>query len=343
MTTITCFYLFVGAIVLASVSVWGRIAWKRSAGIELITYRPRHDVPWSALHLCVFILMYFSFSLGAAWVANVDPEHDLQSLDSAAKIRFVASFAVATLIGTVAGALFVMAAAGAQCRDLGLPTCIGRLRDDLWVGLLGFLAAVVPIYGLKIVLSFIQLRFGQRPVDHSLLTMLMDDPFGVGAAVVAVAAVVAAPISEEFAFRLLLQGWMEKIERRWVGGCRTTAPQPVAGPGEIPVSDPTTVGSLERGTAETFTIDGRAEGERVGSAAEWRTSHLQWRSIVLSSSLFGLMHLGTGLDPIPLFFLGAILGYLYNKTHRLLPCVVVHMLFNGFSLACVWLPIALND
>ena len=55
------------------------------------------------------------------------------------------------------------------------------------------------------------------------------------------------------------------------------------------------------------------------------------------------MHLGTGLDPIPLFFLGAILGYLYNKTHRLLPCIVVHMLFNGFSLACVWLPIALND
>jgi membrane protease YdiL (CAAX protease family) len=50
-----------------------------------------------------------------------------------------------------------------------------------------------------------------------------------------------------------------------------------------------------------------------------------------------MMHIGTGLDPIPLFVLGLALGYLYQRTHRILPCIVLHALFNGFSLGILWL------
>jgi len=342
-TVITCFHLIVAAIVVASVSVWCRIVWKRSARIELIAYRPRHDVPWSAGHLGIVIFIVLSLQVAAQGIAHVDLSHGFASLSSAAKARFVTSLTVANLAGMLAATLLVVAASGAKRRDLGLPEHFGELIDDLRTGLLGFLAAVVPIYGMKLVLSFIQLQLGQKPVDHPFLEMLEQDPFGAGAAVVAVAAVVAAPLTEEFAFRLLLQGWLEKIERRWPGDCQASAPRVVAEQDDTAVSDPIDTGAAERVTVEAL-VHGRQTDEPgiAGAADRGVRPHLQWRSIVVSSALFGLMHFGTGLDPIPLFFLGAILGYLYNKTHHLLPCMVVHGLFNGFSLAWVWLPMAVK-
>jgi membrane protease YdiL (CAAX protease family) len=53
----------------------------------------------------------------------------------------------------------------------------------------------------------------------------------------------------------------------------------------------------------------------------------------VSSLLFALVHLGHGPDPIPLFVLALILGYLYQQTHRLWPCIVLHMCLNAASLA----------
>lgn len=38
-------------------------------------------------------------------------------------------------------------------------------------------------------------------------------------------------------------------------------------------------------------------------------------------------------DPLPLFVLSLVLGILYFRTHRLLPCIVLHMAFNATGLA----------
>jgi membrane protease YdiL (CAAX protease family) len=58
--------------------------------------------------------------------------------------------------------------------------------------------------------------------------------------------------------------------------------------------------------------------------------------VLVSSAAFALMHLGHGLDPIPLFVLALVLGYLYFKTHRLLPSLVVHMALNALAMAQLW-------
>ena len=42
-------------------------------------------------------------------------------------------------------------------------------------------------------------------------------------------------------------------------------------------------------------------------------------------------------DPIPLFFFFAVSGYVYERTHRLLPSIVAHVCFNGTSLLLAWL------
>ena len=57
--------------------------------------------------------------------------------------------------------------------------------------------------------------------------------------------------------------------------------------------------------------------------------------IVVSAAIFALMHWGHGPDPVPLFFLALGLGYLYQRTHRLLPCMMVHFLVNSLSMVAL--------
>ena len=56
-----------------------------------------------------------------------------------------------------------------------------------------------------------------------------------------------------------------------------------------------------------------------------------WFAIIVTSLIFAMMHLGQGLAPIPLFGLSILLGYLYQRTGSLAPCIGLHMLNNGYS------------
>jgi hypothetical protein len=61
-----------------------------------------------------------------------------------------------------------------------------------------------------------------------------------------------------------------------------------------------------------------------------------WLPITISAVLFASAHAGTWPDPVPLFLLALVLGYVYRQTHRLWPSVLLHMIFNGLALAMVW-------
>ncbi|MEM8670638.1 MAG: CPBP family intramembrane glutamic endopeptidase [Planctomycetota bacterium] len=54
--------------------------------------------------------------------------------------------------------------------------------------------------------------------------------------------------------------------------------------------------------------------------------------LLITSGLFGLMHLGQGAAPIPLFFLSLGLGYLYRQTGSLTAPIIVHMVLNAMTL-----------
>jgi membrane protease YdiL (CAAX protease family) len=62
-----------------------------------------------------------------------------------------------------------------------------------------------------------------------------------------------------------------------------------------------------------------------------------WWPIVGSSILFAISHWGYNLDPIPLFALALGLGYLYQRTGRIYPCIVVHALVNLMAVIQMWL------
>src|SRR4029077_5976600 len=65
--------------------------------------------------------------------------------------------------------------------------------------------------------------------------------------------------------------------------------------------------------------------------------------ILISSALFAITHFRDGTESAwlrlfavtPLFVFGVFLGFVYQRTHRLLPSLTIHILLNEGSKRCV--------
>jgi membrane protease YdiL (CAAX protease family) len=250
-------------------------AWRRP---PLLPYEPRQPVPWSANDLGAILLVV----LALGYVAGETIKHFYpgQPAGAATVAGLYASSAV-ELASLVIGVVLMKFQAGASWADLGLKP--SRLARDFGLGIVAFVASVAPICGLEGLLE--KLFVYEQP----LIEAVRAQPDAATFAATTVAAVVAAPLFEEFLFRVLLQGWFESIEAR-----RRAA----------------------RGTADT-----------AGPA---------WWPILLSALFFSLLHLGQGPAPIPLFFFAIVLGYLYQRTHRIWPSLVTHFLLNAGTMVILW-------
>ena len=58
--------------------------------------------------------------------------------------------------------------------------------------------------------------------------------------------------------------------------------------------------------------------------------------VAFSAAIFALLHAGHGPAWIPLFPFALGLGYLYQRTGRLLPSVTLHFLLNATTMVGVW-------
>lgn len=56
-------------------------------------------------------------------------------------------------------------------------------------------------------------------------------------------------------------------------------------------------------------------------------------AVVASAAAFAVAHWGQGLAVVPLFLLGLVLGAIAHRTGSIVPCVVLHALFNAASVA----------
>ena len=108
------------------------------------------------------------------------------------------------LCGVVIGLVLMRFQAGATWADLGL-NC-RHLAYDLGLGAAAFLAAATPLFLLQALL--------EHWVDYKqpLIEAVNAHPDGLTFISTTVTALVAAPLFEEFIFRVLLQGWFEGIE-----------------------------------------------------------------------------------------------------------------------------------
>jgi len=221
-------------------------------GLPAITPRPQSPVPWSGRDVMVIVLTYL---LGATLLAEIGPEE--KSLAD----RLLGTMAL-SLTATLAG-MGWLRMHGATRADLGLTR---PSWSDVRIALTGLALVVLPLLMLAAGLNAI-VRY-----EHPIVDYLDRQRDGIAVALVVVSAVVVAPVAEEFFFRRVLQGWLERF------------------------------------------------------------LHGDARSAIAGSSLaFASAHAGQGLAFVPLFPLAVVLGVIAHRTGSIVPCVLLHGLFNAVS------------
>jgi len=204
---------------------------------------------------------------------------------------------------------------------------------------------------------------------HPLARVLLESPSAWAIVACMLTAVVFAPITEEFLFRLLLQGWLEAVERRLrrqIRRLRSVAAGvlPVASASLLfaalhfrapsPRLDVDTLVFLicARAVANLLTLGLALCWVRLAAGATlgdlgivpgrlWADIQLgMWAFLAITIPVYVLLIVATSLlpenmvaDPIPLLLLAAVLGGLYYRTHRIVPAIVLHMAFNATSVS----------
>lgn len=301
------FLLGIAGVVAASLKVWLIMATRWRQRRPLVEYEPHRAVPWSGVDLLVIAGAYFAMSvlLVSLYFDAADGGDELDVP------RIAAALAATSLtnLGTAAFAMvWIRGRTGAAWSDFGIR--FNRTLADIRLGLATFAAVSIPIYLLQIVLS----QFVHE--QHPIIELLKEHQQPWLLALCGVSAVLVAPVTEEFFFRVLFQGWLESLTI-------------------LPPAD----GQDSPGEEESNPF---AQHPQIDPTAEKTFGGVRWEyaPIVISSLAFSLMHLGHGADPVPLFFLALALGYLYQRTGRLLPSVVVHFCLNGCSMLMLWFSLA---
>ena len=181
-----------------------------------------------------------------------------------------------------------------------------------------------PIYGLQGLLVYF------FPTQHPLIDLLRDKPDSQLFVVVGLSVALVAPLCEEMFFRVLLQGWLEKLV---AGAAPEAFPSPANGsPNEVANDNAAQATDVTKSFDDRNPYAAPQTISRVPAAETQNVQALRAVPIITSALLFALLHLGHGPAPIPLFFFALALGYLYQKTHRLWPSLVLHCLLNSVSL-----------
>lgn len=312
--------LAIAASLMLWLAVWGRVR----AGMEIVPAEPRRPVPWNGLDLLLLLSLYIGLQIVAARVVFMLCGVPLPAARGGALTPEVISAillsnAMANIGIVLVAVLYLQLRFGPLALDLGfLPW---RPLHDVSLGVLTFLAAVVPVFTIQALVT----RF--VPSEHPVQQLLTENSSLEVVAISVFTAVIVAPLAEEFLFRVLLQGWLEAaVVRRRQSHLvpeATAAPMPP----QDDVAQPAAAESEPPVEAAVVSEPGDNE-----SAVIHTPRQVMKLPIVLSSLSFALVHYPHGSDPIPLFVLAMMLGYVYQKTHRIWPSLVVHACLNAWSL-----------
>ncbi|MEX2185781.1 MAG: CPBP family intramembrane glutamic endopeptidase [Pirellulales bacterium] len=341
------------ALFAASCAVWPWLVFKWRRGESPIPRAPRSDVPWHFPEVLFAIALVLTLAIASALFA---PDSEKTVTADSLAFGMLESAAFYAGLAAMVAALLVFVRR-ANRRDLGIRL---KLPGDFVYGGLGWLAALAPVYGLQIAL--VKLVASDRK-PHPLIEMLIRDRRVDLLALAVISAVIIAPAVEEFLFRVLLQGWLEKhFSPQGVARIAPASPDGLpheeAAPRPVDTTPAATLDAtfgIAPPRLAPFTANDLPSNDPSNPFASPQSDLSEPRStaspphqareinslrraapIVISSVLFAAAHAGTWPDPVPLFVLALVLGYVYRQTHRLWPSVLLHMLFNGSSLAMVW-------
>lgn len=179
--------------------------WRRQ---PLIVAVARESVPWNLvdvwLALATLLVVQAGVALAAVQLLGLELHKSLEDrTPTDAALQMMAGG-----IGTMMAGLLVFAylkfVRDAKYSDLGV-VC-GFFLADLRLGVWAFLHLIAPV-------MLVQLALTQWwPSAHPIISLLKRSESVFPFVACIVTAVVIAPIVEEFLFRVVLQGWLEKLE-----------------------------------------------------------------------------------------------------------------------------------
>ncbi len=301
----TATLIFAVSFLLLWLACWGLVLRRRQPGQPLVRYEKAAPVPWGLIDLMGTLLLLFALTAVLhRWLVPAGGTTDQELVRQVCWQRL--SMMIASVLTFLSAATLLKFRYRLSWHDLGLSW--HAWWSDIRLGLLTFVLIGPPIYGLQIFLGWLV----QPKTKHPILELLSAHPDGCIIAVSVGSAVLVAPLVEEFLFRGLLQSWLEKVAAL------------VGSPAEL--------------------LWGRgAVDDSFGKTAVPRHPQLVvYQAILISSAIFAVMHVQHGVDWVPLFFLGLVLGYLYQQTHRLLPSITVHFLLNACSMGIALLDVLMH-
>ncbi len=330
--------LLVGLLILAGLGSGFYFVWRLLRYGQVLPYRPRRRVPWGLWGVLVAMVVTF-LSVVSAISLRVNASADADSPATTAGEFAEGMLRVAAIYLMIAAGLvaLLVSLCRARLEDLGLPRSLREWGSDTGLGLLLGFALIVPIYILQV------LSVGLLGVDasHPILNRIEQGPDMLVIVGALLAAMIVAPIFEEIVFRLLLIGALERWEDETIDwpysepAGRWSAPSFAIGDEAAPPLGLPSSRDFESPLASTPDVDLALDDDvgppLVAPGAVVGLNH-GWFPILVSAFLFSLAHLGLGPSPIPLFVFGMIVGYAYQRTHRLIPCIVAHLVFNGISI-----------
>jgi membrane protease YdiL (CAAX protease family) len=211
--------------------------------------------------------------------------------------------------------------AGVDSADLGFFN--RSLGSNVRIGLVTCLLASPFVYGIFLAATQIW-----PPAKHPVFETITSKVDPQSALLALLSAVVAAPLAEELVFRGVLLGWLTRLARADVARAQAVLIRPVT---IVTPEPPPPLASPE----DSVDFAGaESEPDLAGEPPAASRKHsfwVAWVPNILLSILFASMHAPQWPAPIPLFCLSLVLGWLVLKTGSLVPAIVLHAGFNGFS------------
>jgi len=296
-------------IIAASLVLWTRAMLRLWSGEPLLPLESPSTRRWGLIDLGVaYFMMIVCQSLGrlaAVRAFNIPADATMESLSQDQMVALISGVGAGSLLAMIVAFAFTKLRTNSTLEEMGVS--LERLPKDIQLGGGAFLMLAVPVYGLQVLLS--------RYVDphHPLIDSVQANPSVALFLAAGCSAVISAPLLEEYLFRLMLQGWLEVAAKR-------------------PGADRLLFGEPKTRTIGADSAVNEEESPSHKSAPETKEltspSRGYYWPIFVSAALFALVHVGQGPAPIPLFVLALGLGFLYQQTQRLAPCIVVHGLLN---------------
>ena len=354
---------------LLTIGTWGWILYRRLRGQRLLPLRPPSEpAAWGPVHVLLTFLSVLVFQVVAhAVMLNV---RDMPSTDSPVtveKAQLHMALSSAGILAAFFSLWLIPRTTTSTAGDLGIG--IRPFLPGVMMGLLCFLSFAVPSYVLNELLSLLDPR--THPVLDELRKFKDMQFFSYSCITV----VFLSPLYEEIICRLILQGWLQSVFARQRPRPKADlkaagillAPGPVvvdrlspAGKGEAEQEEvlqkhesPPSPGTnyadkveemfsdLEESASPGGELSDPEEIDGTGTSpgrAPGRPTC--WRSILLSSLFFAVLHFDAGLGSVGSLFLFAVgLGLIYQHSGRLLPCVVMHMALNATTMLALYFEI----